>query len=152
MAGDEITIERLYELERKMDQRFSEILMKIQELTNAIENKDSDFLQVADMRYRKQENMVNDAMAILARPDVKERLHETARQALVQSETKVILKSIYCEFFNDSRDNLTKWINFLKLIAGAVIVGSLFYGGNSVVKSNQTTQRAVIEMLQQQGE
>lgn len=147
MAGDEITGKQLFELERKMEEKLSEIALKLEQLTNTINNKDNDFLRIADTRYRKQENMVSDTTIILARPEIKERCYELARQALVQPESKVILKSFYSEFMNDGRDNLTKWINFVKLIAGIAVLAGFIYGGNSVVKSNQTTQKAVIELL-----
>lgn len=147
MPGEEITREQLFDLERKMEEKLSDISLKLEQLTNAINNKNNEFLSIADARYRKQENMVNDAKEVLDRPDIRERCAEIVRQSLNQPETKVQLKSIYGEFLCDGRDSITKWINFVKLIAGAAVIGSLLYGGNSVLRSNLTTQRAVIELL-----
>lgn len=132
-----------------MEERLNDISLKLEQLTNAINNKDNDFLKIADARYRKQENMLNDAKEILDRPDIRERCAEIVRQSLSQHETKVQLKSIYGEFVCDSRDSATKWISFIKLIAGTLVLGGFLYGGNTVIKSNQVTQKAVIELLNQ---
>lgn len=47
----------------------------------------------------------------------------------------------------ENKGNATKWISFSRLITGTLVLGGFTYASNTVMKSNQVTQRAVIELL-----
>lgn len=92
-----------------------------------------------DLRYRKKEDMRTDAMLLLDDPGF-------------ISKCQTLIKRTINEHACDMRDNSIKWLNAIKVFGGIIVLAITIYGGNTIIQSQKTNQKALINLIEQVGE
>jgi len=142
----------LSELRSEMKSGFSDVNTKLNQIINAMELKGHTDRETYDERYILREESMAEAIARVGTPLFRQACHPIANEYLESEEGKMRIGCMIDRHLENKRDSATKWINFVKLISGIALATAMLWGGNTVVKSNVTTQRAVIDALKTIGE
>lgn len=135
------------ELEKKMASGFNGITKQLTDMQNSMElNKHTDLERFNEIFLRKSDAM-QEAINRANNPRFMQICYPIVSGYLDTNDGKLKLGCAIDEHFANKRDNASKWINFLKLIAGAILTLSLAYGGTTIVKSNNQTQKALINAI-----
>ena len=135
-------------LEQKMGDGFADLKAQIADLAHKIENNQHKDKEQYDDRYLMREETLSEAIARLSLPVFRQACYPIVAEWLDTEDGKIKTGCIIDRHLNNKRDNATKWIAFFKLIGGLLIAGGLMYGGISINKTNQDTQKAMIEFIQ----
>ena len=135
-------------LEKKMECGFSDVNTKLNQIINNMELKGHTDREIYDERYILREESMSDAVARVGTPLFRQSCYPIVTEYNNSEDGKRQLGCIIDAHFAEKRDSATKWINFIKLIAGTAIAIGLAYGGFSINKTNQETQKAMIEIIQ----
>lgn len=135
-------------LEKKMDNGFAELKAQIAELSHKIESGHHQDKEQYDDRYLMRDDSLSDAIGRLNNPIFRQACYPIVAEWHDTEDGKIKMDNIIDRRLECKRDNATKWLSFLKLIAGLLIASGLMYSGISVNKTNQETQKAMIEFIQ----
>ena len=135
-------------LEQKMDGGFADLKAQIADLAHKIENNQHKDKEQYDHRYLLREENMSEAVAMLGETRFRQACYPVIAEYLGTTDGELKIGCIIDRHLESKRDNATKWINFIKLIAGIAVASGLMYGGFTVNKSNQETQKAMIEFIQ----
>ena len=138
----------LGELRSEMKSGFSDVNTKLNQIINAMELKGHTDRETYDERYILREESMAEAIARVGTPLFRQACYPIVTEYNNSEDGKRQLGCIIDAHFAEKRDSATKWINFIKLIAGLLIASGLMYGGITVNKTNQETQKAMIEFIQ----
>jgi hypothetical protein len=142
----------LAELRSEMKSGFSVMDMKLNQIINAMELRTHTDRETYDERYILREESMAEAVARVGTPQFRHACYPIVTEYLNTEDGKRQLGCIIDSHFAEKRDSATKWINFIKLVGGIIIAALLMYGGQTVISSNQRTQQAVIEAIENLGE
>lgn len=134
-------------LERKMDKGFADLAAQIVALGHLLvenQHKDREFY---DERYQMRQDAMGEAIERVGNPTFRRACYPIVSEWLDTPDGMLKLGCIIDKYFAEKRDNTVKWMGFFKAIVATIVLGSFLYGGNTVIKSNQVTQKAVIELL-----
>ena len=147
-----LTIERI---DRKMENGFNEVTAAITELRHSIDNTNHALIEKFDNRYLSKEDEIPDTVRRLNSPEVKRACFNVAQEYLNTEDGKEKIGSMITHHIECSRDNLNKWINFVKVLGGIIIGALMIYGGTSVYKThlqNTAQIKTLTEQPQNKGD
>ena len=139
----------LAELRSDMKNGFTEVDAKLNQIINAMELRTHTDRETYDERYILREESMSEAIARVGTPHFRQACYPIVMEYMNTEDGKRQLGCIIDAHFADKRDSATKWINFAKLIAGIIVIMALLHGGNGILKSNQATQKAIMEYIHQ---
>lgn len=142
----------LGELRSEMKSGFSDVNTKLNQIINAMELRTHTDRETYDERYILREESMAEATARVGTPQFRQACYPIVTEYLNTEDGKRQLGCIIDSHFAEKRDSATKWINFIKLVGGIIIAALLMYGGQTVISSNQRTQQAVIEAIENLGD
>ena len=142
----------LSELRSEMKSGFSDVNTKLNQIINAMELKGHTDRETYDERYILREESMAEAIARVGTPLFRQACYPIVTEYNNSEDGKRQLGCIIDAHFAEKRDSATKWINFIKLVGGIALAAMLMYGGQSVINSNNKTQQAVIEAIENLGE
>jgi hypothetical protein len=99
----------------------------IDNLSHRLELTSKNNIIENDARYCKKDEMVNSAILLLNNQDFRKRCNEVVDSALNTEQCKDTLRAHFSAFVKESRDNLSKWIEFIKLVASMISGGAITY-------------------------
>lgn len=134
----EFTMEFKAEME-KLQESVRGLNESVNGLRNSIDMMKVTSIAENDLRYRKKDDMRTDAMLLLDDPGF-------------IAKCQTLIKRTINEHACDMRDNSTKWIVFIKGAIGLVIMLAALYGGNTVIQTQKSNQKALINLIEQKGE
>jgi len=140
------------DLERKMDNGFNDIGKKLTEILGQIEIGKLTDKEHYDERYVLKADATQESINRVNDAKFQQACFPIVSNYLNTENGKRQISCLIDAHYGEKRDSATKWINFVKLIGGIVIAIMALYGGNTVIKSNNQTQRALIETMQNTGE
>lgn len=136
-------------LEQKMDRGFADLTAQIVALGHQLAENQHRDREYYDERYQIRQDAMSESIERVGNPTFRRACYPIVSEWVDTPDGKLKLGCFIDKHFAEKRDNTVKWISFIKLIAGTLVLGGFLYGGNTVIKSNQVTQRAVIELLNQ---
>jgi hypothetical protein len=99
----------------------------IDNLSHRLELTSKNNIIENDARYCKKDEMVNSAILLLNNQVFRKRCNEVVDSALNTEQCKDTLRAHFSAFVKESRDNLSKWIDFIKLVASMISGGAITY-------------------------
>jgi hypothetical protein len=99
----------------------------IDNLSHRLELTSKNNIIENDARYCKKDEMVNSAILLLNNQDFRKRCNEVVDSALNTEQCKDTLRAHFSAFVKESRDNLSKWIEFIKLVASMISGSAITY-------------------------
>jgi phosphate/sulfate permease len=152
MADDYVTRAELNSaiigLEQRMDKGFADLAKQISDLGHQLENSQHENREKNDDRYLLREESMGEAIERLANPRFRQACYPIVAEYLDTPDGRIKTSCIIDRHFAEKRDSTSKWINFIKMIGGILLAIGLIGGGHNIIKTNQQTQKAVIELLQ----
>ncbi|HNX37061.1 MAG TPA: hypothetical protein PL124_03110 [Candidatus Cloacimonadota bacterium] len=142
----------LEKLDRKMAEGFTDLTTAITELKHSIEESIRTAEKAYDARYLLKEESMADALQRMNDPVFQRACFGVAHAYLCSEDGKEKISSMIVKHMECQRDNMGKWINFVKIIGGIIVSGLMIYGGTSVYKTqlqNTAHIKTLIEHPQQ---
>jgi hypothetical protein len=139
MTENSATKEQLVELEQKVDRGFADLKNELKILTLTIKEQN-------DARYTKQEDQMNEALLRLDNPAFRQKALTLGNDWAKTDEGKQHIKDAVCQYLANSRDSAIKWIQFAKLVLGAVLTGGAVWFGITIM-NNQHSITKLIETI-----
>ena len=102
----------------------------VTKLNHAIEMMKLTSRAENDSRYCQKSELRQDAIAVLSDPDVRERCNEIVNNALETPRCRETLRRIHGDIVTQGRDNMAKWVGFVKLLfgsGGAALLGYVLW-------------------------
>lgn len=99
----------------------------IDNLSHRLELTSKNNIIENDARYCKKDEMVNSATLLLNNQEFRKRCNEVVDSALNAEQCKDTLRAHFSAFVKESRDNLSKWMDFIKLVASMISGGAITY-------------------------
>jgi hypothetical protein len=99
----------------------------IDNLSHRLELTSKNNIIENDARYCKKDEMVNSAILLLNNQEFRKRCNEVVDSALNTDQCKDTLRTHFATFVKESRDNLSKWMDFIKLLASMISGGAITY-------------------------
>jgi hypothetical protein len=128
--ADYATVEQVLELEKKVDQGFADIKHQLEMLTLTIKEQN-------DERYTKQTDQMNEALLRLDNPAFRAKALMLGNDWAKTDEGKQHIRDVICQYLASGRDNAVKWIQFGKLILGAILTGGAVWFGVTIMNNQQ---------------
>lgn len=152
MADDYVTRAELNSaiigLEQRMDKGFADLAKQISDLGHQLENSQHENREKNDDRYLLRDEAISDTIGRLSDPRVRQACHPIFTEWLDSGDGRLKMGCVIDRHISEKRDSTAKWINFIKMIGGILLALGLISGGHNIIKTNQQTQKAVIELLQ----
>ena len=99
----------------------------IDNLSHRLELTSKNNIIENDARYCKKDEMVNSTILLLNNQEFRKRCNEVVDSALNTEQCKDTLRAHFSAFVKESRDNLSKWIDLIKLVASMISGGAITY-------------------------
>ena len=137
------------ELERKMEKGFSSLEKQISEIHTLIKVQTHTDLEKYDRRYLLREEAMQDAMNRLNSCEFRKACYPIVSEYLDSEDGKIKIGSVIDRHLESKRDNVSRWVHFVRLILGIIIAGGFLYGGGSLIKSNTEAQHQLKQSIEQ---
>ena len=99
----------------------------IDNLSHRLELTSKNNIIENDARYCKKDEMVNSAILLLNNQEFRKRCNEVVDSALNTEQCKDTLRAHFSAFVKESRDNMSRWMEFLKLVVSMISGGAITY-------------------------
>lgn len=151
VTKDQLAI-AIKDMEQKMENGFAEVGQQLTKILSQMDiNKHTD-REHNDERYVLKSEAMQDSIARINDSKFREACHPIVAGYLNTEEGKRHVGCIIDAHLSTQRDNVAKWITFAKGAVGLILALAAVYGGNTVVQTQKTTQKALINMIEQKGE
>jgi hypothetical protein len=92
-----------------------------------------------DVRYQKKEEFIKDANCLFDDPGFREK-------------NEAMIKRTVEKHLCDTRDNWSKWIKFAETVVKIAVAVAIVYGGTTLINTQKSNQRAVIQGIERIGD
>lgn len=140
--------EKVNEIEKSVAAGFSKISLELEKINSSINMQSRDSQIEFDKRYSKRSEDMENAMRRLDNPEYCNKLYSIIDGWAESDRGCEKLSKAYGYCIEQSRDNATKWINFIKLVLGIAISFTAIYGGGTIVKTQKDNQKAMSAIMQ----
>ena len=153
MADNYVTQEQFLELKEEMQEGFAEIKQSQAALDHKLEMMIATLKTQNDERYAQQKDEMNKALLRLDDPIFVEKATHVCDYWVTTEKGKDALAKAYAHCVENTRDSGVKWLKAIETFIKLLIAVAAIYGGSTVINTQKSNQRALLEKIEQvQGE
>ena len=139
--GEFVTQQQFGELMAEMRTGFQRVEGLIGELKSQQQLDAATQQQEYDRRYRMVDAQLKETLVILDDPCVRKKSFQIIDEYMRTEDAERSISEVQRKLMRMARDETSKWINFVKAVAGIVAVGITVYFGITVNEIAQAIQK-----------
>lgn len=143
------TKEEIAKLEKNMSAGFVKIEKQLDMIMHNMAMEKHTDLEKYDSRYMLRSEDISNSVDRLSNPRVRKMIYTVVSEYLDTPDGALKMRCVIDRYFVEKRDNTSKWISFIKLVAIMVISLLVGYSGMTIYKDNMATQQEIVKTIQQ---
>jgi len=136
------------EIRGDMEKGFGEIKGMLAQMSSQQELNKHEFREEYDKRYVRIDQNYDEALKRINRPEYRQACFVIASDYLTTEDARQKIGCIIDAHYAAKRDSATKWMNFIKTLVAGIILAGMLYGGNTVIQTQKSNQKALINLME----
>jgi len=136
------------EIRGDMEKGFTEIKGILTQMSDQQKIAKHESREEFDQRYVLRVDEYDNSLKRINRPEYRQACFTIAHDYLATEEAHQKIGCIIDKHYAAKRDGATKWINFFKTLIAGIVLAGMLYGGNTVIETQKSNQKALINLME----
>lgn len=142
-------VDKIAEDMGKLTESLTLLAASLERIENQMKLSALETKTAADELFLKKHESLADAMARLDVPSYRHKAASIIDDWMESDHGMNVMEKCFSKCMERTRDNTIKWLNFWKVVGGIIALSLVTYGGNTIIQTQKTNQKALLKQIEQ---